>query len=143
MSLVPAGAHLAELPHKIVMSGDEYLIVQQIYRGWDLFGIVIGGALLSMVALIVVLWRQAQRITLTSVALALTVAAQAVFWTFTFPVNQRTDNWTVLPSHWMDLRARWEYGHAVSAGFTLAALIVLIRSALDNAREQSLGARRS
>jgi hypothetical protein len=41
LALVPAGAHLFELPNKIGLSQDRYFIVQDIYRGWALFGIVL------------------------------------------------------------------------------------------------------
>lgn len=34
LALLPAGAHLMELVHKISMPGAEYLTVQKIYRGW-------------------------------------------------------------------------------------------------------------
>jgi hypothetical protein len=36
LALVPAGAHLFELPNKIGLSQDRYFIVQSIYRGWAL-----------------------------------------------------------------------------------------------------------
>jgi hypothetical protein len=51
LALAPALAHLLELPNKIGLSRDDYLIVQQIYRGWALLGIVILGALLSTLIL--------------------------------------------------------------------------------------------
>jgi hypothetical protein len=38
LALVPAGAHLLELKHKIALPGNEYLVVQQLYRGWNLAG---------------------------------------------------------------------------------------------------------
>jgi hypothetical protein len=39
-ALVPVGAHLFELPNKIGLSEEHYFLVQSIYRGWALFGIV-------------------------------------------------------------------------------------------------------
>jgi energy-coupling factor transporter transmembrane protein EcfT len=53
-----------------------------------------------------------------------------LFWTFTFPANQQTSNWTVLPENWMALRTQWEYSHAASAVLNLIALIALIFSVL-------------
>src|SRR5688572_22425432 len=47
LALAPALPHLLELPHKIHLSREEYLTIQQIYRGWSLLGIVVVGALLS------------------------------------------------------------------------------------------------
>jgi len=45
LALVPAGAHLAELPHKFGLTRGDYLVVQQLYAGWSLFGAVVLGAL--------------------------------------------------------------------------------------------------
>ena len=50
LALGPALAHLLELPNKIGLPRDEYLVVQQIYRGWALLGIVVFGALGSTLA---------------------------------------------------------------------------------------------
>lgn len=47
LALAPALAHLLELPNKIGLSREDYLTVQQIYRGWALLGFVVVGALLS------------------------------------------------------------------------------------------------
>ena len=46
-SLTPLFAHLLELPNRIGLSREEYLTVQQIYRGWALTGVFVFGALLS------------------------------------------------------------------------------------------------
>ncbi len=40
LALAPLMAHLLELPNKMNLSGDAYLIVQGIYRGWNLLGII-------------------------------------------------------------------------------------------------------
>jgi hypothetical protein len=36
LALVPGGAHLLELAHKITLDQAQYLTVQQLYRGWAL-----------------------------------------------------------------------------------------------------------
>lgn len=41
LALAPALAHLLELPNKIGLSRDDYLAVQQIYRGWALLGLLL------------------------------------------------------------------------------------------------------
>ena len=58
------------------------------------------------------------------------VGTQVLFWLFTFPANRVTQNWTVLPEHWMALRVQWEYSHAASALLNLAALVALIVACL-------------
>jgi hypothetical protein len=123
-------AHLLELPHKIHLSREEYLIVQQIYRGWSLLGIVVVGALLSTLVLTILVRNQRPAVTLTLAGLLCMVAAQAVFWIFTYPANQATNNWTQLPANWLDLRRQWEYSHATGAGLNLIALSTLILSVL-------------
>ena len=130
LALVPAGAHLLEMPGKLALPRDDYLTVQAIYRGWALLGIVILGALLSTLANVIVLRLEHQPHALPLLAFACVVAAQAVFWSYTFPANQQTDKWTVLPQGWMALRAQWEYSHAASAVLNLVAMASLIVASL-------------
>jgi hypothetical protein len=47
------------------------------------------------------------------------LATLAIFFVRAFPTNQATSNWTVVPGDWRDLRAQWEYSHAVNAVLTL------------------------
>jgi uncharacterized BrkB/YihY/UPF0761 family membrane protein len=131
-AVVMAGAfaHLLELPAKMKLNGSEYLTVQQLYRGWALLGIVIYAALVTMLVLAVMVRdnRRAWRLVVT--AILCTVAAQVVFWAFTYPVNQETRNWTLLPGHWQRLRIRWEFSHAVGAVLEFSALVALVASLL-------------
>jgi hypothetical protein len=55
LALVPSGAHLFALPSKISLGAEQYFIVQNIYRGWSLFGIVLIGALIANLALALLL----------------------------------------------------------------------------------------
>jgi hypothetical protein len=128
--LAPAMAHLLELPNKIGLSREDYLVVQQIYSGWALLGIVVIGALLSTLILTIMVRRQSKIFSLTLIAFLCVVAAHAVFWIFTFPANQLTSNWTVLPENWMALRAQWEYSHVAGAVLNLIAFIMLVLSVL-------------
>jgi hypothetical protein len=130
LALAPAMAHLLELPHKIHLSREAYLTVQQIYRGWSLLGIVVIGALLSTFILTLSVRNQRTAFILTLVAFLCMAAAQVVFWIYTYPANQATNNWTVLPANWQALRTQWEYSHATGAGLNLIALIMLILSVL-------------
>jgi ABC-type cobalamin transport system permease subunit len=131
LALAPALAHLLELPNKIGLARDDYLTVQQIYRGWALLGFVVAGALLSTLILTIMVRKRPKQFALALVAFLCIVGTQIVFWTFTFPANQQTSNWTVLPENWMALRTQWEYSHAASAVLNLIALIALILSVLS------------
>ena len=55
LALVPSGAHLFALPNKIDLARDQYFVVQNIYRGWALFGVVLFGALIANLALALLL----------------------------------------------------------------------------------------
>jgi hypothetical protein len=125
LALVPAGAHLAELANKIDLAREPYFVVQQIYRGWALFGIVVIGALGSTAALTWALRREGRPFGLAALAFLCIVGTQAIFWTFTFPANRATVNWTSIPENWLALRAQWEYSHAASAVLNLIAFVAL------------------
>ena len=130
LSLVPAGAHLFELPNKIGLAQDEYFIVQSIYRGWALFGIVLFGALAANLALAIMVRRQRTSFWPAFVAFLLVAATLVIFFTWTYPANQATSNWTVAPANWQELRMQWEYAHATNAVLTFLALCALTWSVL-------------
>ena len=130
LALAPALAHLLELPNKIDLSREDYLTVQQIYRGWALLGFVVVGALLSNLVLTIVVRTKPRAFVLTLIAFLCILGTQVVFWTYTYPANQETGNWTMLPANWLELRRQWEYSHAASAALNLLALISLILSVL-------------
>jgi hypothetical protein len=130
LALVPAGAHLFELPNKIGLAEEAYFVVQGIYRGWALFGIVLFGALAANLALAIMVRRQRAPIWLALAAFFLVAATLAIFFTWTYPANQATSDWTVVPDNWQELRTQWEYAHATNAVLTFLALCSLTWSVL-------------
>jgi hypothetical protein len=119
-------AHLLALPNKMALSREEYVIAQQIYRGWALLGIAVLGALLSTLVLTVMV-RASQRVFYLTLPATLCIGLSlVVFFLFTYPANQQTLNWTMLPENWQELRRQWEYSHAVGAGLYFAALMMLV-----------------
>jgi hypothetical protein len=134
VAMAAGWAHLLTLPNKMTLSHDDYLTVQQIYRGWALLGFIVVGALVAT-AMLTVLQRGAG----TSFYLALTATlcialSLAVFFLFTFPANKATQNWTVLPQQWQALRQHWEYSHATGAVLYFVALALLTLSILFSRR---------
>ncbi|WP_200840823.1 hypothetical protein [Geminicoccus flavidas] len=130
LALGAALAHALELPNKIGLPRDEYFIVQQAYRGWDRLGYLLAVQLLAMI-LAALLSRHEPRVaTLAIVAIASLLAAQAVFWIYTYPANVATENWTRMPDDWEHLRREWEYSHVAGAGFQLLAMCALLVAAL-------------
>jgi len=130
LALGAALAHALELPNKIRFSRDQYLIVQQIYRGWNQLAYLLLVEFLSMIALAVMSWRDRYVFWSVVFAILCLLSAQAVFWVFTYPANEATNNWTAARSDWEALRAQWEYSHAVGAFFQVLAMSALIASLL-------------
>src|SRR5262245_38807664 len=93
-----AGAHLLELLAKLSLPRDEYIVVQQIYRGWAWLGTVIVAALLATLAAAILGRRQRRVMVLALVALASLAGAHVIFWLLTFPINQATGDWTAVPA---------------------------------------------
>jgi hypothetical protein len=125
LTLAPGLAHVLQLPHRMGLSGDDYLRVQQLYAGWAWLGLVVLGALISTFALTIMVRTRLRQFTFACVAFGSVVVTQVTFWMFTFPVNQQTVNWTTLPVNWMSLRETWEYSHATAAVFDLIAFIAV------------------
>jgi len=139
LALVPGGAHLFELSNKIGLGEDAYFAVQQIYAGWALFGIVLFGALTVNLALAIVLRGDRPAFHFATIGFLAVVANLAIFFTWTFPANQATANWTEVPPNWETLRTQWEYSHAVNAlvtfvGFLSVTLAALTVGNRDSAR---------
>jgi hypothetical protein len=128
--LVPTGTHLFELPHKMALSPAEYMTVQKIYVGWDLFGFVIGVTILTTLGQTLLLRADRMAFRLSLVAFLCLAAALAVFFAFTDPVNVATRFWSVAPEAFDAARRQWEYSHAASAMLTFAALVANVVSLL-------------
>jgi hypothetical protein len=130
LALGPALAHLFELPNKIDLSRADYLTVQQIYRGWALLGFVTFPAVISTLVLTLLLRKDGRPFVFSLIGLLCLAGTQVVFWMYTFPANQATNNWTMLPDGWEQLRRQWEYSHATSAVLNVLAVAALIVSLL-------------
>jgi len=51
LALIAPGAHLFEYRKKIAMPADEYFVVQKIYDGWWLVGLILPAAFIANAAL--------------------------------------------------------------------------------------------
>jgi membrane-anchored protein YejM (alkaline phosphatase superfamily) len=101
------------------------MVMQTIYTGWALFGIVIFAAML--LTLLHAILRRSERVALllSLAAFVCLVATQVIFWMFTYPMNVASSNWTVTPDHFETARRQWEYSHAASAVLTFLALVAI------------------
>jgi len=132
--LVPGGAHFFELTHKMAMSPAEYMTVQRIYAGWSFFGVTVFTALLLTLLHTFMVRRDRTAFVLSLAAFLCLAATQAIFWTFTSPMNVASNNWTVMPADFEAARRQWEYSHAVNAVLTFAALLAVTSSVLVHKR---------
>jgi hypothetical protein len=58
------------------------------------------------------------------------LATLAIFFAFTFPANQATNNWTQVPANWEQLRWQWEFSHGINAAITFVGFCSLTISVL-------------
>jgi len=131
LALGGAFSHLYELPNKIGISREHYLIVQRNYDGWWQLAYVLAAQLVGILAALAFTRSNAWTLGWLVLALAGLIGAQVVFWLYTYPANVATSNWTVLPENWQDLRARWEYSHALGAIFQLVSFGALVVACLS------------
>jgi hypothetical protein len=130
LALIPVGAHLLALPNKIALPQAQYLVTQGIYRGWALLGAVLFGAIAANIVYAVQLRRTGGAFKLAAAGAILMAATLVIFFIWTYPANQATENWMLAPANWETLRARWEYSHATNAVLTFMALCAVTLAAL-------------
>jgi hypothetical protein len=133
LALVPGGAHLFALWNKIDLPQDAYFTVQGIYRGWALFGFVLIPALVANLTLAFLRRHEVRASALAFAAAVLMAATLVIFFTWTYPANVATQNWTAVPLDWEALRRAWDYSHAVNAMLTFFALTLVVLSVLARA----------
>src|SRR5262249_57612865 len=99
LALVPGGAHVFALVNKINLGAEQYFIVENIYRGWALFGVVLIGALLADLALALMLRRRGGAAFVLALlgfcGVALTLA---VFFLWTYPPIRRPQTGPPFPT---------------------------------------------
>jgi hypothetical protein len=125
LALVPSGAHLAALPkwrRQPTSSPSRSTL--------DGLGIVLFGALAANPAHTIVLCRLGRSFDYALASFLLVAANLAIFFVWTFPTNQATNNWTVVPKNWNAVRIQWEYSHAANAVVTFAALVCVVIAVL-------------
>jgi hypothetical protein len=130
LALVAPAAHLFVLANKIGLPRDQYFIVQGIYNGWWMLGLLLPLAVLANIAHAWLARADGVALTLALLAAGLVVVELLVFVAWTQPANAATRNWTVQPDNWEALRRQWEYSHAANAGIMFAAFCCAIAAAM-------------
>src|SRR6516165_3136969 len=135
LCLIPAGAHFFELANKMSLSTAEYMTTQKIYAGWSFFGVVIIAAIVFTLTHTLMVRADRTAFLLSLTALVCLGATQVIFWTFTYPMNMATNNWTITPRDFEAVRRQWEYSHAVNAVLSFVALVTITLSTLTYKRK--------
>src|SRR4051812_25539791 len=87
LAVIAPGAHLFELPGKIHMSGDDYFVVQRIYLGWWVVGLLLPLEFLANLALAATVRHDMPAFWLAVAAAALIAVNLTIFVLWTQPVN--------------------------------------------------------
>src|SRR5215471_13950864 len=140
LCLIPGGAHFFELANKMSLSMTEYMTTQKIYAGWSFFGVAIYAAIVLTLTHTLMVRNDRTTFILSLTALLCLGATQVIFWTFTYPMNVATNNWTITPQDFEAARRQWEYSHAVNAVLTFVALVTITLSASIYKRDSGLEA---
>jgi hypothetical protein len=90
LALVPSWAHLAAMANKMAVAQTAYLVAQQVYAGWALFGIVLFGALAANLAHTITLRRLTRSFGHTFASFLFVASSLVIFFVWTFPTNQAT-----------------------------------------------------
>jgi hypothetical protein len=109
LAMVPYGAHLFALPNKIGMTEQQYFIAQAAYNGWARLGFILFPAMALNILFAVLMRGEGIAFSLAIAACVLMASTLAIFMTWTQPANAATQNWTVVPANWAELRQQWEY----------------------------------
>jgi hypothetical protein len=97
------------------LSRDAYLTAQRIYSGWNLLGIIEIATVISATILFILTIKNERRLRFIFFAFICFDLALILFFSFTYPATRETNNWTMLPDNWQQLRNDWEYSHAARA----------------------------
>jgi hypothetical protein len=139
VALIPSGAHLLEMPNKMNLPAERYFVVQQIYAGWALWGVMQVAALAAVAALAINVRHEPRRLRFAVLGVASIVVFFVVFFTWTWPANQATVNWTQMRPDWEHLRRSWEVSHAVNAVILLLGFGAVVCAAMEPRRPRQVG----
>jgi hypothetical protein len=127
LALTMTSAHVLELPQKMTYTAEMYSAVNTtLYRYFAIVGGIyqIGGILAAGVTALL-MWQRRLPFRWALAGFGLLLLSFVSWLVFVQPVNQQVaaamqSSPETLPSLWMQLRGRWEYGHA--AGFAIHLL---------------------
>jgi hypothetical protein len=136
IAIIPSMAHLLELKQKMTLGRDEYVFVQQLYRGWGITGVFSVAAMVSTLVMAFLSRPIRGRYILCLLSFTSLLITQILFWMVTYPIDRLTNNWTNPNQDWMLSRMYWEYSHAANAAIGFIALLFLYGAVLWNESDE-------
>jgi hypothetical protein len=144
LALTMTSAHVLELPQKMRYDAALYSAVNTtLYRYFAIVGGVYSmGAIVAAIVLAVLVRHQRPTFAWTLAGAALLVLWFVSWLTLVSPVNAqiaaalRADPQAV-PALWVQLRMRWEYGHAIGFVIQLLGFCALVVSVLADTRSDA------
>lgn len=144
LALTMTSAHVLELPPKMAYGAEMYAAINTtLYR----YFAIVGGsyqlrAIVSAIVLTILVRRQPGIFGWTLAGTLLLIAAFVSWLILVLPVNREVAaalqaSPSTVPSLWMELRERWEYGHATGFGLHLAGFCALVWSVVRDVRPRS------
>lgn len=140
-TMIPSVAHALELPGKLRLSREQYLVVQPIYYpGFTIIGAAEPLSIVVLAALLAFTPSRTSTFWMIAGAVLGSMLTHAFYWTLTAPVNkiwlqnealsgsaQRFfgASGSVNETDWTMLRDRWERSHLYRAAASLIALVLL------------------
>ncbi len=126
--------HDLEIPGKQMLSGADWLSVQQTFYG----GFAIVGGIAEVLGLIstgVLLYLLRKRRIVFALTVVATISFAGMLALFAFgnnPLNQQIMAWTsaTLPTNWHEVRDAWDTFHAASSALAAIAFIALLIATL-------------
>jgi len=133
IALAPTLGSALSLAGRLQLQPADYLAVQRLGHSALVVG-TLGGLALLISALHTFLVRETSAAFAWSiVAVCGLAAAQIVFWSVAFPIILVTQDWSVVPDDFNDLRRQWEYALAFAGVLSFGALLAMVR-ALESSR---------
>ncbi len=126
--------HDLEIPGKQMLSGAEWLTIQNTFYG----GYAVVGGVAETLGLIssgLLLFWLRQRPAAFSLTLIAALCFAGMLTVFAFgnnPINQQVTTWTpaTMPANWPQMRDAWDRFHAISSGLAALAFITLLIATL-------------
>jgi hypothetical protein len=127
-------AHALEMPAKLHLPPNEYVIVQRIYSTFGALGAIVEPAAVACAVVLAFLVRRGRAYSPALVGALCLVAALLIWVAIVNPANAHWQTATAgsVPENFESLRLRWEWGHAARAALVLAGYVCLVLAVLTD-----------